>query len=1187
MTNGKKNEKTKTKKKNPLQFNQWKLNKNDLIVKRNKPKTIKKKLIIESSSSSKSLSSSLKKKSKSIPLIIESTISSLKSSKIEERKETEKEEKDKKKEKIESFFSEKIPSKQIDLKISEDKEISKMSDERMNEKYIELMEKLADIMLKQGEPFRARAYQKALETIMAYPDDIRGPDDLKGKPGIGSTIMEKLKEFTETGTLKVLEREKNNPVNILGEVYGIGPKKAKELVDAGITSIQQLRENQDKYLNEIQKVGLQHYEDILKRIPRSEIEEYKGIFEKAFPKDADGKMEIVGSYRRGAESSGDIDVIITSSSPSVFTKFVDNLIKEKIILHVLSRGPTKCLVITKLQSTNSFARRVDFLYTTPEEFPFAILYFTGSKIFNTVMRHQALTLGLTMNEHGLYKMEAKKKGDKVDHIFKDEKDIFDYLNLEYKAPNERTDGRAIIIKKQEKVEKKPLLIIESNSIEEKHTESKAKKPQLIVESDSEDEIEIQPKPKSKTTLKSTKTLKKKETIIVGKKKTQKDVEDGKKALIIESDDEDESEVKKMIDIKSVDSYVKDLVDDFKKNGISILEGLNENQLSSILREANKAYYNEIPLMTDNEYDIVKEFIENKYPSNKIIKEIGAPIERNKVKLPYEMASMDKIKPDSNALEKWTKKFSSPYIISCKLDGVSGLYTTEGAEPKLYTRGDGQVGQDISHLIPFLRLPKTKNVVIRGEFIIPKKVFDEKYKSKFANPRNMVSGIVNHKTINEAVKDLHFVAYELIQPIKKPSEQMEFIGTLDVERVLYQIENTIDNELLSEILVKWRKEYIYEIDGIIVASDKIYERKSGNPEHAFAFKMVLSDQIAEAKVIDVIWSPSKDGYLKPRVRIEPIQLGGVKIEYATGNNAAFIENNKIGIGAIIEIIRSGDVIPKIVKVTSPAENAKMPSVPYKWNDTHVDVLIEDADLDETVKEKNITGFFRGIGVEGLSSGNVTRIIDSGFDSVTSILKMSVDDLLGVEGFKIKTAQKIHDGIKNKLEEASLIKLMSSTNLFGRGFSEKKIELIMESYPDVLLSNESDSVKISKISSIKGMAVKSAEAFVEKIPDFVNFIKETGLTNKLLMNKDKEISKKPIDTNHPLYGKTIVMTGFRGPAYEELNGLFKDFGAKSGSSVSSKTFAVIVKNKDEDTGKAEEARKISIPVMTIEEFKNKYL
>jgi DNA uptake protein ComE-like DNA-binding protein len=243
------------------------------------------------------------------------------------------------KEKIEQFNPGKIGQQQKDLKISPDMILNMPQTEstivlptgRLNEQFIDLMEKLADIMLKQGEPFRARAYQKAQETIMAYPSDILSPEDLKGKPGIGPTIIEKLNEYVSTGTLKVLEREKTNPVNILAEVYGIGPKKAKELVEKGITSIQELRENQ-QMLNDVQRVGLQYYEDILKRIPRSEIVQYETIFAGEFTKVAtpDSRFEIVGSYRRGAESSGDIDMIITSDSPQVFIRFIDELIKKKI-----------------------------------------------------------------------------------------------------------------------------------------------------------------------------------------------------------------------------------------------------------------------------------------------------------------------------------------------------------------------------------------------------------------------------------------------------------------------------------------------------------------------------------------------------------------------------------------------------------------------------------------------------------------------------------------------------------------------------------------------------------------------------------------------------------------------------------------------------------------------------------------
>ena len=1006
---------------------------------------------------------------------------------------------------------------QTDLKITpEVKQMSKLKTLRLNEKFIELMEQLSDIMLKQGEPFRARAYQKAQETIMSYPDDILSPNDLKGKPGIGPTIMEKLNEYVDTGTLKILEREKTNPVNILAEVYGIGPKKAKELVDKGITSITQLRENQ-QLLNDIQKVGLHYYEDILKRIPRSEIEEYKIIFDKAFQNGTDAKLEIVGSYRRGAQSSGDIDAIITSSDPKVFIKFIDNLIKEKIILYVLSRGPTKCLVMAKIPSSNS-SRRVDFLYTSPEEFPFAILYFTGSKIFNTVMRHVALEKGYTMNEHGINKMEGKKKGDKVAHTFTSEKDIFDFLDLKYKAPNERTDGRAIVFKPSASTGKK--LIIE--------------------DSDSESEEFI---------FTSTKKILKKPT--------------GKKIMIAE------------------DETYKLLAEDFKNTGITFLNKLNENQLSNLIREANKAYYNEEPFLTDNQYDIIKEYIENKYPRNTVIREIGTQVEKNKVVLPYHMGSMDKIKPDTNALTNWTAKYHGPYVLSCKLDGVSGLYTTEGKEPKLYTRGDGRVGQDISHLIPYLRLPKTKGVVIRGEFIILKALFEAKYMDKFANPRNMVAGIVNHKTINQSIKDLHFVAYEVMKPEMKPSEQMSFLKTLDVEIVLYKLESKIRNDLLSNILVEWRHKYAYEIDGIIVADDKLYSRKTGNPEHAFAFKMVLSDQVAEAKVVDVIWTASKDGYLKPRVQIEPINLGGVRIEYATGFNGAFINDNKIGVGATIELIRSGDVIPYIRKVIVQANEGKMPTVPYKWNDTHIDIMLEDLESDETVREKNITGFFRGIGVEGLSTGNIKRIMDAGYDSVQAILRMDVNDFLQVDGFKEKTATKLYNGIKEKIDEASLTTIMSASNMFGRGLSKIKIDLIMDSYPKVLLSNETKFQKIEKITSIKGMAIKSAEAFVDRIPDFITFIKESGLIKKLAEGISE---KKQADKSHPLFEKSIVMTGFRDVA---LQNKLKEIGAKIGTSVSSKTFVVLVKDISEDTGKANEAKKLGVQIMTPETFVNKYL
>jgi NAD-dependent DNA ligase len=1025
----------------------------------------------------------------------------------------------------------------IELEIMEEKK-------RYNEEFIDLMEKLNSIMLKQGEPFRARAYQKAQETIMAYPDDIYTTSQLKGKSGIGSTIMDKLDEYVKTGTLRVLEREKTNPINILGDIYGVGPKKAQELVNAGVKTIDELRVRQNDLLNDIQKVGLRYYEQIQERIPRSEIEEFKeifkGIFEEAAKGSPDAKFEIVGSYRRGAETSGDIDVIITGNTGVVYKKFVDDLLKTGIILEILSRGQSKTLVIARLPGSKEgkerIARRIDFLYTPPDEFAFAILYFTGSKIFNTVMRQYGLDKGYTFNEHGIYKLENKKKGAKVTKEFKTEKDIFDFLGLQFKTPIERRDGRAVV-------------------------------PYTDV-----GEANEEPLQKSPTPMKAEEVF---EEIIPVKKNTTLKKRKPSTKPKVELDILDE-----LVPVKNpIEPEVLQLVNNFKHNGIKVLEQLNEKQLSDIIRVASFKYYNQTEIMTDNQYDIVKEFTENKFPNNAVVTEIGAEVERNKVKLPYEMGSMDKIKPDTGALSTWISKFKGPYVLSCKLDGVSGLYTTEGAKPKLYTRGNGKVGQDVSHLIPFLHLPKTKGIVIRGEFIIPKEVFEQKYKTTFANPRNMVAGIVNHKHISDSIVDLHFVAYEVIVPQKKPSEQMDFLGTINVERVLYETATNISNEILSQLLVAARKTYMYEIDGIIVTDDKIYPRKSGNPDHAFAFKMILSDQIAEAKVVDVIWTPSKDGYLKPRVQIEPISLGGVTIEFATGFNGAFINDNKIGIGSTIEIIRSGDVIPHIKAITVPAEEAKMPSVPFKWNDTHVDVMLENAFEDPTVKEKNITGFFRGIGVEGLSSGNIARLIKSGFSTVPEIIHMSEQDFLTVDGFKGKMANKIYTGIQEKLNEASIITLMAASNIFGRGFSEKKMEIVLNELPDILISDESEDQKISAVASVKGMATKSAEAFVYKIEDFKDFLSECGLEDKLY----EKTVKKNVDQSHPLFDKSVVLTGTRD---KDIIEFLKNVGAKQSSSVSKNTFLVIAKDKDEDTGKAEEARKINVPIMSVEEFIKAY-
>ena len=434
--------------------------------------------------------------------------------------------------------------------------------------------------------------------------------------------------------------------------------------------------------------------------------------------------------------------------------------------------------------------------------------------------------------------------------------------------------------------------------------------------------------------------------------------------------------------------------------------------------ANKKYHNSESIISDELYDILYDYLKEKNPTSNMITNIGAINQKNKAKLPYFMASMNKIKPDTKELSKWLTKYNSGCLITTKLDGVSGLYTTDylNGEPKLYTRGNGKCGQDVSHLIPYLNLPKQKNIVVRGEFIISKSIFDEKYKSNFSNSRNLVSGVVNsQKSGEEKYPDVSFIVYEVIKPVMKPSEQVQFAIKSGFTFCKNVYSSTISNEKLSDILMDWRENYDYQIDGLVVNDDKVYQRVEKNPDHAFAFKMVLQDQVAEAKVLDILWSASKDGYLKPRIKIEKIVLCGVEIEYATGFNGKFIKDNSINVGSIVKIIRSGDVIPHIAKVIQPAKYPKMPQIEYEWTDTGVDIIVKDKSNNMEVLEKNLVLFFKKIEAEGVSDGTIKRLVKSGYNSIPKILSMKVDDFMKLEGFKEKKSNKMYESIQNAIKK----------------------------------------------------------------------------------------------------------------------------------------------------------------------------
>jgi NAD-dependent DNA ligase len=1126
--------------------------------------------------------------------------------------------------------------------------------------FIKLLNSLVTITKNQGEHFKSVAYSKAINELQKYlkssqvSTEVLSSNDLKKLklPNIGKTILEKYEEFLKTGTLEVVEREKANPVNIFANIYGIGPIKAKELVTKkNIVTLEQLRaqqnniqENKLPLLNTKQQIGLKYYEDLLKRIPRTEIEEFKELLTQNFSEtliensetQENNSFEIVGSFRRNKSDSGDIDLIITSynNNKSIFEKFIKKLVTKHIVLELLSNGETKCLTIGKLLKDNAIPRRIDFLYSLPQEYAFSILYFTGSKEFNTSMRQHALNVDLTLNEHGFHKMSTsnsqRSKEDKITKLFKSEKDIFDFLCMEYKEPYERIDGDSVVLtlpideiktkilnyqeqpKPEEPEEPKPKPEEPEEPEEPKPEEPEEPKPE-------EPEPEVQEPPENKTLIIEPQEQKKKKSETLKSQRT----EPSQKPKV--------HTLKKHT--KKITNDALQNIEKLKAQGITSLAILSVEELTHMLTEAINNYYTsefkENTLLTDNEYDILREYILTKDPTNKVALEqhTQVKLDHTKVKLPYEMWSMDKIKPDTSALDKFKQTYKGPYVISAKLDGVSALYSTENDQANLYTRGDGKYGQLINHLIPYLKLPTEKNITLRGELMIKEDLFTMKYKGQFSNSRNFISGLVNRKTLThleeQILEDIDFVTYEVLMPQNlTPSQQynkaveLNTISVLNIQSIAYE---ELTNDYLSSKLLEYRTSYLYSIDGIICIDDNIYPRVSKNPDHAFAFKMVLTDQEIEAKVVDVLWTVSSNGLIKPRVQFEPVTIGGVSITYATGFNAKFIKDNNIGLGALVKLIRSGDVIPYIAEVLVPAQAPLMPNsteYEYIWNATNIDIILVNNKTDPRVIEKTIIKFFKDLEVEGLGDKNVKKILASGANTIEKIINASIEDLMKVEGFKQKMASKIHSSIKTQVKKASVAQLASASNIFGQGFAEKTISTILEANPTILTSDLTDEEKVAQIKAVKGFADKTARQFVKSIAQFNSFmekirpIQETTEEKEVEEKELKEVEEKELkeveekeikeveekeikeenQQSNSLKNKVLVLSDFDKSVYtkKEITNEIIKLGGRVEASVTKETNILVVGNILKQTTKIVKAKKNSaIEIIQLDSFLKKYL
>jgi DNA ligase (NAD+) len=658
----------------------------------------------------------------------------------------------------------------------------------------------------------------------------------------------------------------------------------------------------------------------------------------------------------------------------------------------------------------------------------------------------------------------------------------------------------------------------------------------------------------------------------------------------------------------------DIAKQLKADPYKTIEKLTTTQIVALLKEASDKYYNtSVPLIPDDVFDMLKERLQKVDPKNAYLKEIGAPIPASdKVELPYFMGSLDKIKDDPKALQKWMKAYPGSVVVSDKLDGNSGMYVIEpNGKCNLYSRGDGFHGQNLNNLLPHLKLPVVKQdtvFAVRGEFIISKKNW-ETHSHIGANARNVVAGLLNKKTPDPVLTQLiDFVVYEVVQPKMTPSEGLQFLQQLGTFKVVHnvKINEPLTMDMLSSVLMERRTKSPYEIDGIVVYHDAVHKLQKGkNPPYGFAFKTIHTMTEAEVIVSDIEWNVSKDGYIKPTVLFPPVSIGGVTISRATGFNAAFIEKHVIGPGSRIGIIRSGDVIPHIVRVMTPAASgtALFPDVPYTWNETHIDIVVSETGKNSDMQKKVLEHFVSKLDIHGVGPGIVAKLVDGGIDTIPKLLNITKGEISNIPGLSGQSGDKTVAVLNHARDTVKCVDLMAASNIFGRGLGSRKLAAIIKECPGVL--RRSIPAK-SVVVAVEGIGETTADIFLENLPKFYALLDEIGIPCRTAApaapvapppapaaaapsaaapaQVKAPKATPPTAATSSVTGKTFVFTGFRNKGWEDA---IAERGGKVSTSVSKNTSVVVAADINENSGKISKARELGVQVISKETFEQMYM
>lgn len=612
------------------------------------------------------------------------------------------------------------------------------------------------------------------------------------------------------------------------------------------------------------------------------------------------------------------------------------------------------------------------------------------------------------------------------------------------------------------------------------------------------------------------------------------------------------------------------------------------ELVEKIKLANVKYRLGKPIISDLQYDILIEELKLLDPHNEILSKVGHEIldESRKSLLPIDMASMSKTKSMED-IDDWCRlkgiSKSEIVIITPKFDGLSLCVNEPTSEA--WTRGNGEFGQKSNEHYKIIGNHLYEDVhtygdpfgpiefdFTYGEVMMSKKTFMDKYSMDFANPRNLVAGLLNSPDPRQSLTDCNYIKYGGITSKSfVPNTKQEILDKLNEHqkvKVQYHLCKISDltEELLISLFHKFGTEY--EIDGLIIEINNLSlqnilgrENSSNNPVWARAFKHVSFEQSAESEVIGISWNISKNGSLRPIIHIKPVRLDGVNVSNVTGNNARFVKDMGLGIGAIIKVVRSGMVIPKITDVIKPVE-FQMPNIPnIEWDKRGIDLITTEVTDDQ--KFKQIVSFFEILEADNIGEGNLAILWKSGYRTIKDILNLSKDDLISIDGFGDRKSEIILNSIKKSVTNVSLSKLQHASNLFV-GLGSRKL-CLLEHFGYENKPNKEVVLRID------GFAEISASSYIDGFDNFREFIKDLPITILEIVEVEK--------TSSELEGKSFCFTGLR---RKDIESIIESKGGKVVSGVSKNLDYLIAKDPGSGSSKLTKAQDLGVILLSIDEL-----